>query len=59
MTDYERQLHDALSEVMDWIENWNPDFIQDDEWPATWGLRRWSGNDGGPEGRTAQSSKGR
>ncbi len=35
MTDYERQLHDALSEVMDWIENWNPDFIQDDEWPAT------------------------
>ena len=34
MTDHERQLHDALSEVMEWIDNWNPNFIQDDEWPA-------------------------
>ncbi len=35
MTDHERQLHDALSEVMDWINNWSPTFAEDDEWPAT------------------------
>lgn len=35
MTDYEKQLHDALGEVMDWISNWDPPFVQDDEWPDT------------------------
>lgn len=24
-----------LSEVMQWIENWDPNFIYDDEWPET------------------------
>jgi len=35
MTDLERQLHDALTEVMDWIENWSPNFTEDDDWPDT------------------------
>ena len=35
MTDLERQLHDALSEVMDWIDNWAPTFREDEEWLAT------------------------
>lgn len=25
----------ALSEVMEWIGNWNPDFERDAEWPET------------------------
>jgi len=25
----------ALKEVMDWIDNWDPNFIDDDEWPET------------------------
>lgn len=28
-------LRDALAEVMEWISNWNPNFIHDDEWSAT------------------------
>jgi hypothetical protein len=28
-------LHAALKEVREWISNWNPNFEQDDEWPAT------------------------
>jgi hypothetical protein len=26
---------DALREVMQWIDNWSPPFVEDDEWPAT------------------------
>ena len=25
----------ALVEVRQWIDNWTPDFVQDDEWPDT------------------------
>lgn len=25
----------ALKEVSDWINNWSPDFIMDEEWPDT------------------------
>jgi hypothetical protein len=25
----------ALTEVLEWIRNWSPEFAQDDEWPAT------------------------
>ena len=25
----------ALEEVMEWIDNWEPSFIDDDEWDAT------------------------
>lgn len=25
----------ALAEVMEWIRNWQPDFIYDDEWQST------------------------
>ncbi len=35
MTDYERQLHEALAKVIDWIDNWSPNFTEDDAWPAT------------------------
>ena len=29
------ELVEALKEVMDWIDNWDPNFTQDDEWPDT------------------------
>jgi hypothetical protein len=29
------ELHAALTEVMQWISNWSPPFVEDDEWPAT------------------------
>lgn len=29
------RLREALGEVWDWIGNWSPNFIWDDEWPAT------------------------
>ncbi len=35
MADHERQLHDALCEVMDWIDNWGPSFTEDPEWSET------------------------
>ena len=25
----------ALQEVMDWVENWSPNFTEDEEWPET------------------------
>lgn len=28
-------LLEALREVSEWIGNWDPNFTQDDEWPAT------------------------
>lgn len=28
-------LREALVEVMSWITNWSPDFIENDEWKAT------------------------
>ena len=28
-------LLDALTEVMEWISAWNPNFEHDDEWPAS------------------------
>lgn len=28
-------LEDALQGVMQWIDGWDPNFIHDDEWPAT------------------------
>lgn len=31
----EQLLRDALIEVLVWIDNWDPNFIYDDEWPAT------------------------
>jgi hypothetical protein len=31
----EQLLREALIEVRDWIKNWDPNFIYDDEWPAT------------------------
>ena len=31
----EQLLHDALSELMEWISNWHPNFIYDEEWPET------------------------
>lgn len=30
-------LLEALEEVRDWISNWFPNFVEDDEWPATAG----------------------
>ena len=29
------RLREALGEIWEWIGNWSPDFIWDDEWPAT------------------------
>ena len=29
------KLREALTEVKQWISNWDPAFIYDDEWPAT------------------------
>ncbi len=26
---------EALKEVMAWIKNWDPDFVEDDEWDDT------------------------
>jgi hypothetical protein len=28
-------LFEALAEVMEWIDNWSPNFVMDDEWPDT------------------------
>jgi len=28
------ELLDALTALMQWVENWEPNFTQDDEWPA-------------------------
>jgi hypothetical protein len=28
-------LYDALKEVMEWIDNWSPEFVCDDDWPET------------------------
>jgi alpha-L-fucosidase len=28
-------LRKALAEVMEWIDNWNPNFVFDDEWGST------------------------
>lgn len=28
-------LLEALRDVTEWIHNWSPDFVEDDEWPAT------------------------
>lgn len=28
-------LVEALKEVMGWIDNWYPPFVEDDEWPGT------------------------
>lgn len=33
--DENARLREALSEVLAWIDNWSPEFVQDDEWPAT------------------------
>lgn len=27
------ELYEALATVMGWIRNWDPEFVQDDEWP--------------------------
>ena len=29
------KLREALTEVQQWISNWDPSFIHDDEWSAT------------------------
>ena len=29
------KLRESLTEVMNWISNWDPNFVHDDEWPAT------------------------
>ena len=29
------RLETALREVREWIDNWSPSFVEDDEWPAT------------------------
>ena len=29
------ELRALLKEVMGWIDNWDPNFIDDDEWPET------------------------
>ncbi len=31
-----KALREALSETVEWIKNWNPDFVEDDEWPETY-----------------------
>lgn len=30
-----KRLKDGLKEVMGWIDNWDPNFADDDEWPET------------------------
>ena len=32
----ELQLEEALTEVMTWVENWSPNFVDDVEWPDTY-----------------------
>ena len=34
MTDREQQLHDVLTKVKDWIDNWSPAFANDHDWAA-------------------------
>lgn len=29
------RMREALKEVMEWIDNWSPSFVYDDEWRAT------------------------
>jgi hypothetical protein len=29
------RLQVTLKEVMEWIDNWNPSFCEDEEWPET------------------------
>ncbi len=31
----EQKLEAALREVMEWLVNWDPPFLDDDEWPKT------------------------
>lgn len=31
----EKELREALVEVMEWIKGWDPNFIYDEAWPAT------------------------
>ena len=31
----EEQLREALTEVMEWLSNWNPEFTDDPEWDDT------------------------
>jgi hypothetical protein len=31
----EAALREVLKEVMDWIDNWDPNFLDDEEWSAT------------------------
>lgn len=31
----EQKVREVLAEVWGWITNWDPNFIHDDEWPAT------------------------
>lgn len=35
MPNHEADLIAVLTEVMQWIDNWSPNFVYDDEWPAT------------------------
>lgn len=35
MTIREKQLEEALRQVMVWIDNWSPEFVYDSEWPQT------------------------
>lgn len=34
-TEAMKAARDALIEVREWIENWEPSFVEDDEWPET------------------------
>ena len=34
MTDREQELHDVLTEVKSWIDNWSPPFTNDNDWAA-------------------------
>jgi len=35
MRESHTELREALIEVKEWIDNWNPNFIYDDEWDDT------------------------
>jgi len=35
MNDAAPALLEALEEVMEWIDNWGPNFVQDEEWGET------------------------
>jgi len=34
------ELLEALKEVMSWVENWDPEFTEDDEWEGTYARYR-------------------